>query len=309
MPAHFIDRLQAEIDRCGTSAVVGIDPVLERLPTTLRERVSSAATAAAAFEDFGGRVIDAVAGIVPAVKINSAFFEACYEYGVATYYRLVAYAHANNLLVIGDIKRGDIGSTSRAYARGHLAEPTWPDGSPDQIPDAVTLAAYLGRSVVDAFLESAEGAGRGVYVLVRPSDPSADEIHEFGDSARLHEFLGRRVAEWGSRPDLIGSCGYSCVGAVVAPKDRASTQRIRAAMPHTPFLVPGYGAQGAGAEECAACFSPKGDGALVNASRSVIYAFEKDPRPDWQSAIADAAADFARNVARSAEIARSANST
>jgi len=306
VPPAFSDRLAAAIHRLRTPAVVGIDPVLQRLPAPLRERVRSAATAAAAFEEFGRGVIDAVAERVPAVKINSAFFESCYEHGVAAYYRLVAYAHARGLLVIGDIKRGDIGSTSQAYARGHFADPEWAGEAPDRIPDAVTLAAYLGRSVVDAFLEAAAAAGRGVYVLVRPSDPAADEIHEFGADQRLYQHLAALVSAWGAAPGRIGESGYSCVGAVVAPKDRASTARLRAALPHTPLLVPGYGAQGAGAADCAACFSPRGDGALVNASRSVIYAFDPSAGGDWQSPVAAAAEAFARDVAGCAELARAA---
>lgn len=303
MSQHFADRLAAACAARGTAAVVGIDPVLERLPEALRPQSATLATAVEAVEAFCRGVIDQVAPRVPAVKINAGFFEAFYHVGLGAYYRLVAHAHAQGLLVIGDIKRGDIGSTARLYARGHLADPGFPDVSRESIPDAVTLAGYLGRNAVMPFVELARETGRGVYVLVRPSDPGADEVHEFGGDPRFYEFMAGLVDAWGSEAALRGECGLSCVGAVVAPKDRDSTATLRAAMPHTPFLVPGYGAQGADAEACRACFLPGGGGAVVNASRSVIYAFElpryaEQSGGDWQDCIAAACDDFARDIAR-----------
>lgn len=290
---HFADRLEFAIQRCGAPAVVGIDPVLEKLPAALKPRELTMQSAAAALRDFSRGVIDAVAPIAPAVKINSAFFEACYEAGVAAYFDAVEYSHSRGLIVIGDIKRGDIGSTAQLYARGHLASPAVADAKDARIPDAVTLAGYLGRSAIAPFVDAAQRAGRGLYVLVRPSDPDADIIHEFGgeNGRRLYQFMGELVTKWGGERALMGERGLSCVGAVVAPKDAASTRALRAAMPHTPFLVPGYGAQGGTADACAACFrASTRDGAIVNASRSVIYAFD-EPRyrahfgDDWQAAV------------------------
>jgi orotidine-5'-phosphate decarboxylase len=258
--------------------------------------------AAEAVESFCRAVIDEVAPHVPAVKINSAFFEAFYEAGVAVYYRLVAHAHARNLLVIGDIKRGDIGSTAKLYARGHLSDPLF-DLEPDRIPDAVTLAGYLGRNAVLPFVEVAKKTGRGVFVLIRPSDPGADEVHEFGGVTPFYEHMAALLQQWSQAADPPGRCGLSSVGAVVAPKDAESTQRLRALLPATPFLVPGYGAQGATAESCRPCFRADGSGAIVNASRSVILAFD-NPRyrdrcdNDWRRCIGAAAADFAADVGR-----------
>ena len=342
MPANFADRLNAAVAARGTPAVVGIDPVLERLPAALRPRDGTADAAAKALEAFSRTVIDRVAPHVPAVKINSAFFEAFYEFGVAAYYRLVAHAHSRGLLVIGDVKRGDIGSTAALYARGHLAPPTASDINADRIPDAVTLAGYLGRNAVAPFVAAGAPAGRGVYVLVRPSDPGADEVHEFaGASAvggaervgpaslpaagrppapapqppsagtearpihgasRFYEHMAALVASWGAAAELRGTGGWSCVGAVVAPKDVASTAALRAALPHTPFLVPGYGAQGAAADACRACFRADGTGAVINASRSVIFAYEEERwraqhGDDWAACIAAAAQQFAREAA------------
>lgn len=299
---HFADRLAAAITVRRTAAVVGIDPLLERLPAALVPRDVTLPSAVAALERFSQGVIDAVAPFVPAVKVNSAFFEAFYECGVAAYFRLVEYAHAAGLLVIGDIKRGDIGSTAQLYARGHIAPPSFADVSSQRIPDAVTLAGYLGQSAVDAFIQAGVSTGRGVYVLVRPSDPGADVVHDFGPSPRFYEHMASLVSAWGASPALRGECGLSLVGAVVAPKDVSSTAALRSRLPHTPFLVPGYGAQGASPAACAACFLPGGRGAVINASRSVIFAHQ-DQRytrlhgEDWQACIRAACAEFVADIA------------
>jgi orotidine-5'-phosphate decarboxylase len=282
---------------------VGLDPVLQSLPVALRPRDNTLAAAVAAIDAFCRGVIDVVAPLVPAVKINAGFFEAFYGAGLATYYRMVAYAHARGLLVIGDIKRGDIGSTAQLYARGHLDRPAFADVSPECIPDAVTLAGYLGANAVRPFIDVAGAQGKGVYVLVRPSDPGADEVHEFGDGEPFYGHMARLVQRWGADEGLIGECGLSCVGAVVAPKDAESTAALRALLPRAPFLVPGYGAQGGSAESCRPCFRTDGSGAIINASRSVIYAFGKEertkaPSGDWQAGVEEACRAFAADVGR-----------
>lgn len=302
MSNHFADRLTAAVAARRTPAVVGIDPVLEQLPPVLQPSSRTLPAAVASVEAFCRGVIEAVAPHVPAVKINAGFFEALYGDGLNAYYRLVAHAHAHGLLVIGDVKRGDIGSTAKLYARGHLDDPAFDDVDPAGIPDAVTLAGYLGESAVRAFVDVARVRGRGLFVLVRPSDPGADEVHEFGQPGRFYEHMARLVGRWGASGDLCGAGGLSCVGAVVAPKDAASTAALRAALPHTPFLVPGYGAQGATAESCRPCFRADGSGAVVNASRSVIYAFNRpehagQPGAAWEACVADAARRFAADVA------------
>jgi len=305
MAAPFPDRLTAAIRAKRTAAVVGIDPVLKRLPAELRPRGEDLKSAAEALEAFCRGVIDAVAPHVPAVKINSAFFEALYEAGVAVFYRLIAYAHRQGLLVVADVKRGDIGSTAEFYARGHLDRPAFADVDPERMPDAVTLAGYLGAGAVRPFIEVAREQGRGVFILVRPSDPGADAIHEFGADRKLYEHLAALVRAWGDAPGLRGACRLSCVGAVVAPKDAASTRALRAALPETPFLVPGFGAQGATAESCRPCFREDGSGAIVSASRSVIYAYQQAGAPgcaDWQRRIEDACRDFARQIAALARL-------
>ncbi len=302
MKPHFADRLLEQIRLRRSPAVVGLDPVLERLPAELQPRYRTLGAAAGALEEFGRVVIDLVANAVPALKINSAFFECLHDAGVAVYHRLIRHAHTRGLLVIGDVKRGDIGSTAKLYARGHLGSSDFEDFDERGMPDAVTVAGYLGAGAVQPFIEQARETGRGLFVLVRPSDPGADEIHEHGAPQPLYRFLADRVQRWGAAPELLGQCGYSCVGAVVAPKDPPSTAALREALPHTLFLVPGYGAQGAGAESCRPCFRADGTGAIVNASRSVIFAYEKPERleqsaGDWRGCIAQAAREFAADVA------------
>ena len=299
---NFATRLQQAVAAKGTPAAVGIDPVLEKLPAELRPLDASITSAAVSIEMFCRTVIDAVAPHVPAVKINVGFFEALYDMGLAVYYRLVAHAHQRGLLVIGDIKRGDIGSTAQLYARGHLANPSFDDMPDASIPDAVTLAGYLGENAVRPFIDAARETGRGMFVLVRPSEPGADEVHEFGGTAPFYRHMAALVDRWGNEPDLVDDAGLSCVGAVVAAKDAASNAALRAALPRTPFLIPGYGAQGGTAEDCRPLFRPDGTGAIINASRSVIYAFSKPAYAerfgdDWRGAIAAAADDFARDVA------------
>jgi orotidine-5'-phosphate decarboxylase len=300
-PTHFTDRLDHAIRSKRAAAVVGLDPILERLPPELRPAGRSVAAGAAAVERFSREVVELVAPRVPAVKINSAFFEAFFEAGVAAFFRVIAHAHAHGLLVISDVKRGDIGSTAQLYARGHLEQPAFEDVPPERMPDAVTLAGYLGENAVAPFIDAARRLGRGVYVLVRPSDPGADRVHNFGGGERFYEHMARLVHEWGARPELLGDCGLSCVGAVVAPKDEASTRALRAMLPHTPFLVPGYGAQGAAAQACAACFGPAPASAVVNASRSVIFAYEQERYAqrfgsDWRACIAAACDDFVSDL-------------
>lgn len=300
--SHFVDRLAAAIAQRRTAAIIGLDPVLERLPAELRDGVHDTRGAAAALERFGQAVIDIAGPRVPAIKINSAFFEAYHEFGVAAFYRLIEYAHATGLLVVADVKRGDIGSTARLYAAGHLADPRFAELPAARMPDAVTLAGYLGRGSVEPFIDAARATGRGVYVLVRPSDPSADQVHEFGGAAAFYEHMAALVRGWGAEPRLIGACGLSCVGAVVAPKSPDSTARLRAVLPQTPWLVPGYGAQGAGADACRACFGATPGSAVVNASRSVIYAYESAALrerhgDDWRTCLASAADALAADVA------------
>jgi orotidine-5'-phosphate decarboxylase len=291
--AHFADRLRAAVGAKGSPVCVGIDPRWDRLPPALRASPEPEATAKLAkIGEFCWQVLQAVAPHVPAVKPQSAYFEAFGAAGVETYFQVVRWARELGLIVIGDVKRNDIGSTAEAYAAGHLAG--------DQTPDAVTVNGYFGRDGLEPFLHRCREEGKGVFVLVRTSNPSAGEVQDFASAGgrRLYEHVAGMVAELGDGEGLLGDGGDSAVGAVVGATYPDEARRLRKIMPRQVFLVPGYGAQGATAADCVAAFRPDGTGAIVNASRSVIYAFAEERYADmpWPRAVAAAAEAFAEDV-------------
>jgi orotidine-5'-phosphate decarboxylase len=263
---NYADRLEAAIQRTGNSCVIGLDPHPALMPddyAVCRDASASRAKRAQATERFLVEVIGLIAGRVPAVKPQSAFFELLGADGVAAWERVVAAARAADLLVIGDVKRGDIASTARAYADAFLA------CEEEFRCDAVTINPYLGADSVEPFLEVCAEQGAGVYVLVRTSNPGSGMFQELGDP-RLVDQVATEVARWGE--GLLGECGLSSVGAVVGATHTEELTHLRERMPRTPFLIPGYGAQGAGAKEIAPGFLPGGRGALVNSSRGILYA-------------------------------------
>ena len=287
MSEHFTDRLLAAIKQKGSPVCVGLDPRADRLPEPL-----GGGEAAANIRTFCMEVLEIVAPIVPAVKPQSAYFEALGPAGVAAYFEVVRHARRLGLIVIGDVKRNDIGSTAEAYAAGHLAG--------DDAPDAITVNGYFGADGLTPFVQAARQNNKGVFVLVRTSNPSAGEVQDFADAGgkKLYEHIAEQIAAMGSEPELVGRSGYSLLGAVVGATWPDEARQLRELMPQQLFLVPGYGAQGAGAEDCAAAFKADGTGAIVNASRSVIYAFssKKYARADWKEAIAQAAKAFADDI-------------
>ncbi len=300
---HVQDRLCEAVARRGTAAIVGLDPRPQRLPASIRPPAgASAELIAGAVERFSLAVIERVAPLVPAVKINIAFFEPLGPAGIDVFWRLIRAAHALDLLVIADVKRCDIGSTAEAYARAYLGDGDDPR-DPAALPDAVTIGGYFGEAGVMPFVERAIAGGRGVYVVVRPSDPAADAVHDHGDPP-LYQRLAELVDAWGGREGALGACGLSCVGAVVAARRRDEVAALRAQMPQTPFLVPGYGAQGASLEACAAALRPDGSGAVISASRSVIYAWEPSSRDagDWLCCVENACRKFVREMTESIRI-------
>ena len=271
---HFADRLDEAIERTGNPCSIGLDPHPDALPqefAIVRDPRATREERAHAIGDFLCEVIELVAGRVPAVKPQSAFFELYGPHGMAAWERVVAAAHAANLLVIGDVKRGDIDSTAQAYARAYLddtrAELDAHDGA--IACDAITIHPYLGPDSVRPFVETCERTGTGVYVLVRTSNTESAVFQEHGDPP-LYEHVARHVVAWGS--STIGACGLSSVGAVVGATYPRELARLRAMMPSTPFLLPGYGAQGAGAADIAGGFLANGRGAIVNSSRAILFA-------------------------------------
>ncbi|MDO8632023.1 MAG: orotidine-5'-phosphate decarboxylase, partial [Phycisphaerales bacterium] len=262
-----------------------------------RDREGAGASAAVLVA-YGRGVIEAVAPHVPAIKINIAFFEPFGPDGIAAYHELIAVSHQAGMIVIGDVKRADIGHTSAQYAKATLGGP----GDDAAVADAVTVNPYFGWDGVAPFVEAARANGRGVFVLVQTSNESAAQVQglTLADGSTVCHSVARMVQEWASAEGLVGASGYSCVGAVVSPRDLESTVRIRALMPNCIFLVPGFGAQGRTADEVAKCFNSNGTGAIVAASRSVIYAYGepmyRDHSADWKRCIAGACKEFVATI-------------
>ncbi len=297
---HFSDRLADAIASKNSRVLVGIDPRLDRIPKPIREKHLAAGgdaleRAAAALLEFGQRVVDAVQPHAAAVKPQVAFYEQYGWPGFRAFVETVQYAHAAGLLVIGDVKRGDIGSTADAYAAGLLGEVEIAGERIEPMAlDAVTINPYLGSDGVQPFIDAAAARGKGVYVLVKTSNPSSAEFQDLqiGDDM-THERMADAVAKWGA--SLVGECGYSLVGAVVGATHPAALNALRERMPTVPFLVPGYGAQGGGAADVAAAFDAQGQGAIVNSSRGIIFAYQAgdpDGEGDWQAAVEAAAAQM-----------------
>lgn len=298
--SHFADRLLDAIEDKGSPVCVGLDPVYDRLPDELKQENPSLEDQLDAIEDFCAEVIELVAPYVPAVKPQVAYFERYGPGGLASYYQAVYDAQEAGLMVIGDVKRGDIGSTAEAYADAHLGLLRETDGTPWTWPaDAVTVNGYFGGDGLAPFVEAARQNAQGLFVLVRTSNPGGSAVQDFegvgGKKFFVH--MAEQVARLGDGPDLVGRRGYSAVGAVVGATYPDEARLLRQAMPRQIFLVPGYGAQGASAADCAAAFDADGRGAIVNASRSVIYAYAKNPEAPWQRAIEEAAQAFANDIA------------
>lgn len=295
----FADRLFRAVEEKRSALVVGLDPVLDRLPDeTLREAgavsrrgdggpggpESFPARAAEAIRIFLEGVLDAVAGEAVAVKPNLAFFERYGAPGWECLSRISARAKGLGLLVIADGKRGDIGSTAEAYAEALLGDLP---GTLGPHVDAATVQPYLGTDSVEPFVRRAREGGRGIFVLVRTSNPSAAEIQDLDSSGEpLYLRVARLVERWGE--GTTGASGFASVGAVAGATSPGVLRALRSALPRAPFLVPGYGAQGATAEDLRGAFLPGGLGAVVNAARSVIFAYERRSGA-WRDAVRAAA--------------------
>ncbi len=303
MASHFGDRLCEAVRTKKTPLIVGIDPIYSRLPEGIRSHRQmndefDAAAAVDAIFDYCTQVMRIVAPMVPAVKINIAFFERYLWEGLETYYNLVAEAEELGLEVIGDVKRGDIGHTAESYATAHLENPEL-TGLEDMVaPDAVTVNGYLGIDGIEPFAATATEQGKGVFVLVRTSNPSAAPIQDFADTEgkRLYEKVAEAVAEVANAPGRIGTSGYSNIGMVVGGTSAEVTSDLRHKYDNMWILVPGYGSQGATAADCIKFCRADGTGALINASRSIIYAYEKPKYreqcgTDWKRCVEQAVID------------------
>ena len=303
MASHFADRLCDAVKTKKTSLIVGLDPVYTRLPTAIRSHREmndefDAAAAVDAIFDFCTQTMRIVAPMVPAVKINIAFFEKYLWEGLETYYSLISEADELGLEIIGDVKRGDIGHTAAAYAAAHLENPELAGLEDNLAPDAITVNGYTGTDGIEPFADMADKQGKGIFVLVRTSNPSAAAIQDFtdADGQAMYEKLADIVAQIANKDERIGTHGYSNVGMVVGGTAPRITTALRQKYDKVWFLVPGYGSQGAEAADCVRFCKPDGTGALINASRSIIYAYEKPKYKeqfgdDWKRCIEQAVID------------------
>jgi orotidine-5'-phosphate decarboxylase len=270
---------------------VGLDPQYHLLPEPLTtcSETADLASQAAAYREFCRGVMDVVAGRVAAVKPQAAFFEELGPIGAQVLADTIAYAGAQGLIVVLDAKRGDIGSTASAYARGILG----PGGTSPWGADAVTVNPYLGGDSLAPFVEVALARDAGVFVLVKTSNPGGRMFQDLTSDGRP---VYRHVAEHVEHLALqtLGACGYGSVGGVVGATYPEQLHELRRIMPHALLLVPGYGAQGGAARDVAAAFDSEGLGALINSSRAIIFAHRRAEyagrfRPDqWQDAVAAA---------------------
>jgi orotidine-5'-phosphate decarboxylase len=271
---HFSDRLADAVERKSSQLVVGLDPVVEQMPAEVDGDLFA----------FCSGIIDAIAPHAVAVKPQSAFFEAHGGEGVSAFAQVCEYARAAGLIVIADAKRGDIGSTARAYAEAFIP-----------LADAVTVNPYLGGDSVEPFLEACRREGAGIFCLVKTSNPGSADVQDvvLADGRRLWQHVAGLVHDWGE--ELVGDRGLSAVGAVVGATFPREVAEARELLPRSVLLLPGVGAQGGRPADVAAAFAAGPASALVSASRSVIYAY-KEGGGDWQSAAGAEAKRLAREV-------------
>ncbi|NLH15560.1 MAG: orotidine-5'-phosphate decarboxylase [Phycisphaerae bacterium] len=310
MTMHFGDRLCEAVKSKNTPLIVGLDPVYGRLPAAIREHrdmndENDLDASVDAIFSFSTKVLRIVAPLVPAVKINIAYFERYLWEGLETYYSLIAEADELGLEVIGDVKRGDIGHTAECYAQGHLKNPEFAELEDVLTPDAITINGFAGADGILPFAELADKEGKGVFVWVRASNPSAAVLQDFADAngTRMYEKLAQIVSQVAGENGRIGTTGYSNIGMVIGGTSPETTTALRQKYPNLWILVPGYGSQGATAADCVRFCKPDGTGALINASRSILYAFEDAKYAgkfgnNWEKCIEQAAIDAKMEFAK-----------
>jgi len=306
----LIDRLVKRIKELNAPIVVGLDPRLDQIPGFIKDEVFAAMgrTPEAAAEiifAFNKAIIDSIYDIVPAVKPQIAMYEQYGPAGIACYLNTVAYAKQKGLIVIGDIKRGDIASTAEAYSNAHIgAINLGTESEPEVVishTDFITVNPYMGYDSIEPYLSDCRNFDRGLFVLVKTSNPSSRDIQDLkaADGRPVYAYVGELVNEWGK--GFIGESGFSSIGAVVGATHPAEGKALRENMPQTFFLVPGYGAQGGKAADLAGMINEDGLGIIVNNSRGITGAHlsgkhkadEKDFAKAARAAVLDMKADLA----------------
>lgn len=279
---NFTDQLIAAIRRKNSCVVVGLDPHFKLIPDPIKQNFSHIQNqtleyAARVVLEFNVQVIDIITPLVGVVKPQIAFYELYGWWGIWAYAETIKYAKQKGLIVIGDIKRGDVPSTAEAYAAAHIGEVQIDTAFETPFAaDAITVNPYLGSDSLLPFIQTAKKYNKGVFVLVKTSNPASGEFQDLMcGGKKLHEIIAEKIHAWGN--DLTGKQGYSALGAVVGATFSHEILTLRKIMPKSYLLVPGYGAQGATARDIECCFNPDGLGAIINASRSILYAYNVSP--------------------------------
>ncbi|MBQ3516012.1 MAG: orotidine-5'-phosphate decarboxylase [Lachnospiraceae bacterium] len=291
----MIQKLTDKIQKTNAPIVVGLDPMMKFIPESIKKNAfaeygETLAGAAEAIWQYNKGLIDAIYDLIPAVKPQIAMYEQFGVEGLIAYKKTLDYCKEKDLVIIGDIKRGDIGSTSSAYATGHLGKITI--GGNTYAPfdeDFATVNPYLGSDGVKPFIDVCKEEKKGIFILVKTSNPSSGEFQDrLIDGKPLYEWVGRKVDEWGA--DCMGSNGYSYVGAVVGATYPEMGKILRDIMPKSYILVPGYGAQGGKGADLVHFFNKDGLGAIVNSSRGIIAAYQNEKYASFgEAGYADAA--------------------
>lgn len=286
------DRLIENIIKMQNPTVAGLDPKLDYVPASIKEKCfakygNTLDGAAAALFEFNKALIDSLCDIVPAVKPQAAYYEMYGWQGVKALCDTISYAKSKGMFVITDGKRNDIGTTMEAYAAAHLGETAVNGESIEAFgADALTVNGYLGTDGINPLLNICKEKDKGIFVLVKTSNPSSGELQDMklGTNESVYEHMGKMCEDWGK--ELIGKYGYSAVGAVVGATYPEQLKELREKLPHTFFLVPGYGAQGGGAEDVKNAFDQRGLGAIINSSRGIMCAWKNQNLAEDDFAIA-----------------------
>lgn len=272
----IMDRLLDSVERLQNPTVLGLDTRFDYLPegfASLRDNVL--ADAAEAVWSYNRALIDGLKDIIPAVKVQAAYYEMYGVEGMKTFEKTLRYAADAGMIVMADVKRGDIGATAEAYADAYLSGAELGGRRVDAFPaDIVTVNPYLGTDSIAPFAKACAKTGKGMFVLVKTSNPSGGELQDLAcGGCTLYERVADLVAQWAA--PFMGKTGYSSIGAVVGATYPSQGTALRKRLPGIYFLVPGYGAQGAKGADLAGCFDTKGHGAIVNASRSILCAHKQ----------------------------------
>ena len=275
---NAIDRLIDKIKETNNPTVIGLDPRYEMIPNCIKEKYSQDLEGISkAIIEFNKKLIDETCDIIPAVKVQIAFYEMYGIEGLKAFKETCNYAKSKNMLVIADAKRGDIGSTAEGYSKAFLGRTKIGD---KEIPifdvDFLTVNAYFGIDCVKPFIEDCKKYGKGIFILVKTSNPSSGELQDLKtkDGDEIYTEMAKLVEKWGE--ELRGEYGYSSISAVVGATYPKQLKQIREIAPHTFFLIPGYGAQGGKAEDIALGFDSNGLGGIVNNSRGLMCAYKSD---------------------------------